>query len=75
MYTSHSIFSLAANIPADAEVFPVDAQIIFFAPIIFPCVTAADIPLSLNEPLGLYPSGWNITFSFSIPINSETFVM
>ena len=66
------MFSLAANIPADADVLPVDAQIIFFAPTIFACVTAADIPLSLNEPLGLYPSGCNIRFSFLIPTNSDT---
>ena len=52
---------------------PVDAQIIFFALTNFACVTAADIPLSLNEPLGLYPSGCSINFSFSIPTNFATF--
>ena len=35
MYTSQFIPSFAVNIPADADVFPVDAQTIFFAPIIF----------------------------------------
>ena len=69
------MFSLAANIPAEAEVLPVDAQIIFFALTIFACVTAADIPLSLNEPLGLYPSGCNINLSLSIPTNEATFDM
>ena len=29
------------------------------------------MPLSLNEPLGLYPSGCSINFSFSIPIKNK----
>src|SRR3712207_7860905 len=40
---------------ADAEVLPVEAQTIFLIPIIFACVIAVDMPLSLNEPEGLYP--------------------
>ncbi len=73
MYTSQFIPSFAANIPADADVFPVDAQTIFFAPTIFACVTAVAIPLSLNEPLGLYPSGCNHNLLFEMPMNSAAF--
>ena len=69
------MFSFAAYIPAEAEVFPVDAQTIFFAPTSFACVTAADIPLSLKEPLGLYPSGCNDRFSFFNPTKFATLDM
>ena len=57
MYTIHFMSSFAACIAADAEVLPVEAQINLSVCNIFACVTAVDIPLSLNEPLGLYPSG------------------
>ena len=73
MYTSQSMSSFAANIPAEAEVFPVDAQTIFFAPTILACVTAVAIPLSLKDPLGLYPSGCSHRLSLNVPINSATF--
>ena len=67
--------SLAANMPADADVFPVEAQIILRAPVILACVTADAIPLSLKEPLGLYPSVWSSMHPSSMPASSDALFM
>jgi hypothetical protein len=42
----------AAYAAREAAVFPVDAQMRALDPRVFALVTATDIPLSLNEPVG-----------------------
>ena len=62
--------ALAAYAAADADVFPVDAQITTFLPCSFALVTAITMPLSLKEPVGFAPSYF--TYS-SIPSISDIF--
>ncbi len=69
-----SIHSLAANAAAELAVLPVDAQATFLIPSIFAWVNAVDIPLSLKEPVGLFPSNCNQKLSDSKPTNSATLV-
>src|SRR5699024_4721716 len=48
--------SLDAYAAAEAEVFPVEAQMTVCAPSSFAFATASTIPRSLNEPVGFKPS-------------------
>ena len=41
---------------SEALVFPVDAQAARLAPMVWACVKAADMPLSLKLPEGFMPS-------------------
>ena len=52
----HVIPARAAYAAAEAEVFPVDAQMIALAPRSIAFYTATVIPRSLNEPVGFVPS-------------------
>ena len=47
---------LAPKAAAEADVLPVEAQIILDLLFSIALATAKNIPLSLNEPLGLHPS-------------------
>ncbi len=75
MKTSHVIFSFDAYMAADADVLPVEAHTILLTPKSLPCVSAVDIPLSLKDPLGLYPSGCKNRLSGFKPTKSATFVI
>src|SRR5439155_23662163 len=52
----HKIPARAAYAAADAEVFPVEAQMSAFVPCSIAFETATVIPRSLNDPVGLTPS-------------------
>ena len=52
----HEIPARAAYAAAEAEVFPVDAQMRILVPRSTAFDTATVIPRSLNEPVGLTPS-------------------
>ena len=54
--TKHGIPALAAKAAAEADVFPVEAQITARAPSDTACVIATVMPRSLNEPVGFKPS-------------------
>src|SRR6476469_5346434 len=54
--TAHEIPARAAYAAAEAEVFPVEAQISAVIPRSIALDTATVIPRSLNEPVGLTPS-------------------
>ena len=54
--TTGRIPALTAYAAADADVFPVDAQITAFAPSSAAFEIAIVIPRSLNEPVGFSPS-------------------
>ena len=54
--TTASIPAAAAYAAADAEVLPVEAQMMAVAPSSTALETAITIPRSLNEPVGLVPS-------------------
>ena len=57
--TAGTIFACAAYAAADAEVFPVDAQITALAPSSAAFEIAIVIPRSLNDPVGFAPSNFN----------------
>jgi hypothetical protein len=52
----HLMFALAAYAAAEAEVFPVEAQITAFCPSLTALEIATVIPRSLKEPVGFDPS-------------------
>src|SRR5213076_1704241 len=54
--TTHEMPARAAYAAAEAEVFPVDAQMSALVPHSIALDTATVIPRSLNEPVGLTPS-------------------
>src|SRR6266487_5134041 len=54
--TTHEIPARAAYAAAEAEVFPVDAQMSAVVPHSLALDTATVIPRSLNDPVGLSPS-------------------
>jgi hypothetical protein len=54
--TKHLMPARAAYAAAAADVLPVDAQMIAFAPASTAFVTAIVIPRSLNDPVGFSPS-------------------
>ena len=53
------MFACAAYAAAEAEVFPVEAQMTAFAPSSAAFEIAMVIPRSLNEPVGFVPSNFN----------------
>ena len=59
----------AAYAAADADVFPVDAQMIALAPDSTALLTASVMPRSLKEPVGLHPSTLRYT---SQPVRSDS---
>jgi hypothetical protein len=56
--TKHLIPARAAYAAAEADVFPVEAQMIALAPASTALVTAIVMPRSLKEPVGLSPSNF-----------------
>ena len=52
----HKIPARAAYAAADAEVFPVEAQMTAFVPRSIALETATVMPRSLNDPVGFAPS-------------------
>ena len=54
--TAHEIPARAAYAAAEAEVLPVEAQMIALARLSSALDTATVMPRSLNEPVGLTPS-------------------
>ena len=66
--TAHVSPALVAYAAADAEVFPVDAQMTACAPCARALVIAMVIPRSLNDPVGFIPSNFTYTFA---PARSE----
>ena len=66
MRTAGTMPALTAYAAADADVFPVDAQITAFAPSSAAFEIAMVMPRSLNDPVGLIPSNFTQTLLPSI---------
>jgi hypothetical protein len=64
MSTKQVMPARAAYAAAAADVLPVDAQMIAFAPASTAFVTAIVMPRSLNEPVGFSPS--NFAYSLTL---------